>query len=370
MTSSFWEGKRVFLTGHTGFKGGWLSLWLQNAGARVTGYALAPQGELNFFKVAGVESGMFASYLADVRDSRALTLAVQECQPEIVIHMAAQALVRRSYKDPVETYATNVMGTVHLLEAVRATPGVRAVVNVTTDKCYENKEWAWGYREIDPLGGHDPYSNSKGCAEMVTSAYRDSYFNPQQHLSHGVSIASVRAGNVIGGGDWSSDRLIPDLLSSFKTGRAVRIRNPNAIRPWQHVLEPLRGYLMLAQRLVEGGPIFGEAWNFGPIEEDARPVGWIVDQMARRWGEGAIWQNDIGEHPHEATYLKLDISKVRNRLQWEPTLRLTSALDMVIQWSRMLEAGADMRQVTLDQITTYQDMIDVLAKRKDSERIS
>lgn len=353
MNLAFWSGKRVFLTGHTGFKGSWLSLWLQQLGATVTGFALPPPTHPSLFEVAGVAHGM-RSILGDVRDLPALQRALQEAKPDVVIHMAAQALVRLSYDTPVDTYATNVMGTVHLLEAVRQTPGVRAVVNVTTDKCYENREWVWGYRENEPMGGFDPYSNSKGCSELVSAAYRTSFFNPADHARHGVALATARAGNVVGGGDWARDRLIPDILDAFAAGRAVQIRNPHATRPWQHVLEPLRGYLTLAQRLVENGPVFAEGWNFGPHSDDARPVEWIVRQLATRWGEGARWQVDAGEHPHEATYLRLDIAKAAQHLSWRPVLRLDDALDLIVDWSRAKISGADMRAQTLAQIAAYQ----------------
>ena len=246
------------------------------------------------------------------------------------------------------------MGTVHLLEAVRHTPGVKAVVNITTDKCYENREWLWGYRENEPMGGFDPYSNSKGCSELVSAAYRSSFFNAATYDQHGVATATVRAGNVIGGGDWAQDRLIPDILAAFEQGRKVDIRNPHAIRPWQHVMEPLRGYLTLAEQLFEHGPSFGEAWNFGPNDEDAKPVGWIVEQMASLWGQDAQWQQDKGDHPHEAHYLKLDISKARNRLDWHPALRLDDALALIIDWSKQRRVGADMRHVTLSQLEAYQ----------------
>ena len=277
-------------------------------------------------------------------------------QPEIVIHMAAQPLVRYSYLNPVETYATNVMGTVHLLEAARNTPGVKAVVNITTDKCYENREWVWGYRENEPMGGYDPYSNSKGCAELVSAAYRSSFFNPNTYQQHGVAVGTVRAGNVIGGGDWAQDRLIPDLLAAFERGEVVDIRNPHAIRPWQHVLEPLRGYLTLAERLYEQGVGYAEAWNFGPNDEDAKPVGWIVEQMAALWGAGAKWKIDSEKHPHEADYLKLDISKARSRLGWHPALRLDDALKLVIDWAKQRQAVADVRALTLAQISAYQSL--------------
>jgi CDP-glucose 4,6-dehydratase len=280
--------------------------------------------------------------------------AMYAAQPDIVIHMAAQPLVRLSYAEPVETYATNVMGTVHILEAVRNTPGVKAVVNITTDKCYENREWVWGYRENEPMGGFDPYSNSKGCAELVSAAYRSSFFNADTYAQHGIATATVRAGNVIGGGDWAQDRLIPDILSAFEQGRKVDIRNPHAVRPWQHVMEPLRGYLPLAEQLFEHGASFGEGWNFGPNDDDAKPVGWIVEQMAALWGSGAYWQIDTGEHPHEAHYLKLDISKARSRLDWHPALRLQDALALIIDWSKQRQAGANMRQLTLTQLQAYQ----------------
>lgn len=353
MNPAFWNGKRVLLTGHTGFKGSWLSLWLQSMGAQVVGYALAPPTNPSLFEVAKVSQGM-TSIIGDIRDLAQLQAVFAEHKPEIVIHMAAQPLVRYSYQNPVETYSTNVMGTVHLLEAVRNTPGVKAVVNITTDKCYENREWVWGYRENEPMGGYDPYSNSKGCAELVSAAYRSSFFNADSYAQHGVATATVRAGNVIGGGDWAQDRLIPDILAAFEQGRKADIRNPHAIRPWQHVMEPLRGYLTLAEQLFEHGPSFGEGWNFGPNDEDAKPVGWIVEQMAALWGLDARWQIDTGEHPHEAHYLKLDISKARNRLDWHPALRLKDALALIIDWSKQREAGANMRQLTLAQLQSYQ----------------
>jgi CDP-glucose 4,6-dehydratase len=353
MNPTFWHGKRVLLTGHTGFKGSWLSLWLQSLGAQVTGYALAPPTKPSLFEIAEVAQGM-SSVIGDICDLAKLQAVFTEYQPEIVIHMAAQPLVRYSYQNPVDTYSTNVMCTVHLLEAVRNTPGVKAVVNITTDKCYENREWVWGYRENEPMGGFDPYSNSKGCAELVSAAYRSSFFNARNYAQHGVAIATVRAGNVIGGGDWAQDRLIPDILAAFEQGRKVDIRNPHAIRPWQHVMEPLRGYLTLAEQLFEHGPSFGEGWNFGPNDEDAKPVGWIVEQMAALWGKDVQWQVDTGEHPHEAHYLKLDISKARSRLDWHPALRLKDALALIIDWSKQRQAGANMRQLTLAQLQAYQ----------------
>lgn len=355
MNPDFWRGKRVFLTGHTGFKGSWLSLWLQSLGAELTGFAFQPPTQPSLFDEANVADGM-RSIIGDIRDFPALQQAMRAAQPEIVIHMAAQPLVRYSYQNPVETYSTNVMGTVHLLEVVRNTPGVKAVVNITTDKCYENREWIWGYRENEPMGGYDPYSNSKGCAELVSAAYRSSFFNANNHAQHGVALATVRAGNVIGGGDWAQDRLIPDILAAFEQGKIVDIRNPHAIRPWQHVMEPLRGYLTLAERLYEHGPSYAEGWNFGPNDDDAKPVGWIVKKMAALWGNDANWKIDSGEHPHEAAYLKLDISKARSRLDWHPALRLDDALKLIIDWSKQRQAVANIRQLTLAQINTYQTL--------------
>lgn len=353
MNPMFWSGRRVFLTGHTGFKGSWLSLWLQQLGADVTGYALPPPTHPSLFEVADVAQGM-TSVIGDIRDGVMLAKAMRQAVPDVVIHMAAQPLVRRSYRDPVETYSTNVMGTVHLLEAIRQTPSVRAVVNVTTDKCYENKEWVWGYRESEPMGGFDPYSSSKGCAELVTAAYRNSFFNPEKYNEHQVALATARAGNVIGGGDWADDRLIPDILAAFEKAQPVVIRNPHATRPWQHVLEPLRGYLMLAEKLCTQGTAFAEGWNFGPHSDDARPVEWIVRQLAQKWSDGASWKIDAGDHPHEANYLKLDISKAGHRLNWQPVMRLDQALGLIVDWSREKRAGADMRVLTQMQIQAYQ----------------
>ncbi|MCK9394600.1 MAG: CDP-glucose 4,6-dehydratase [Methylobacter sp.] len=349
---SFWQGKKVFLTGHTGFKGSWLSLWLHQLGAELTGYALQPPTTPSLFEVADVAQGM-KSIIGDIRDGAALTKAMREAAPDIVIHMAAQPLVRRSYVDPVETYSTNVMGTVHVLEAVRQTQSVRAVVNVTSDKCYDNREWVWGYRENEPMGGYDPYSNSKGCAELVTAAYRSSFFNPEKYNEHRVALATGRAGNVIGGGDWAEDRLIPDILSAIGEGRRVVIRNPDAARPWQHVLEPLSGYLLLAQKLYQEGAAYAEGWNFGPADEDAKPVQWIVDSLTKSWGDGASWLLDQGDHPHEAHYLKLDCSKAKARLDWRPRWRLEHALAAIVDWHRAYRDGKDMHELTLRQIRAY-----------------
>ena len=351
---AFWKGTRVLLTGHTGFKGSWLSLWLQAMGTQVVGYALAPPPNPGLFEVAEVGKGM-TSIIGNILDLEHLRAVFSEYKPEIVIHMAAQSLVRYSYIEPVGTYATNVMGTVNLLEAVRGTDSVKAVVNVTSDKCYENREWVWGYRENEAMGGYDPYSNSKGCAELVTAAYRNSYFHPEKYKEHGVALASVRAGNVIGGGDWADDRLIPDIMRAITQGKPVYIRNPHAIRPWQYVLEPLSGYLLLAKKLYEEGAVYAEGWNFGPNDEDAKPVQWIVEQLTKSWGDDARWELDGGDHPHEAHYLKLDCSKAKARLGWHLRWNPENALGAIIDWHRAYQDGQDMRELTLRQIDAYND---------------
>ena len=353
MNPSFWRGKRVFLTGHTGFKGGWLSLWLQQLGADLTGYALHPPTQPNLFEKARVGEGM-TSVIGDIRDGAKLMAVMRDSAPDIVIHMAAQPLVRHSYIDPVETYSTNVMGTVHFLEAVRQCANARAVVNVTTDKCYENREWLWPYRENDAMGGYDPYSSSKGCAELVTAAYRNSYFNAKSQAQNQLALASARAGNVIGGGDWTEDRLVPDILRAFSRGEPVMIRNPHAVRPWQHVLEPLRGYLMLAERLFSEGATFADAFNFGPCEDDARAVEWVVRQLATKWGGPAVWRLDGANHPHEASLLRLDISKAAFQLAWRPVLNLDEGLQLTLDWARANLEGQDMHAYTNVQINDYQ----------------
>jgi len=353
MNRAFWRDRRVLVTGHTGFKGGWLSLWLQALGAKVSGFALPPSTEPSLFDSGRVADDIDSQFV-DLRDAREVRAAVHAAKPEIVLHLAAQPLVRQSYADPVETYATNVMGTVHLLEALRGLSGVRAVVIVTSDKCYENREWVWGYRENEPMGGFDPYSSSKGCVELVTAAYRNSFFPPSRHAEHGVAMATARAGNVIGGGDWAADRLIPDCIRALEAGTPVRLRFPDAVRPWQHVLEPLAGYLTLAERLHVDGAAFAEAWNFGPSDEDARPVRWIVEQLVRGWGGGASWEADPKPQPHEANYLRLDSSKARIRLGWHPRWPLSGALEKIAAWHRAFTSGANMRDFTLAQIGAYE----------------
>jgi len=347
INSEFWCGKRVLITGHTGFKGSWLSLWLQSMGVELRGIALPPTASPALFNLGRVAQGM-DHQVADIRDYDRVLALVTAFKPEILIHMAAQPLVRLSYQQPIETYATNVMGTVHVLEAARRSGSVRAVVNITTDKCYENKEWDWGYREDDPMGGYDPYSNSKGCSELVSSAYRKSFLEAE-----GIQIATARAGNVIGGGDWAPDRLVPDTLLALEKGQPVQIRNPNAIRPWQHVLEPLSGYLLLAERLYQHDKTYAESWNFGPRDEDAQPVHWIVDHLCKMWGQEASWVLQPGNHPHEASYLKLDISKAKNRLSWSPNLNLKEALNYVVEWHLGYKNGKDVRELTCSQIDSY-----------------
>ncbi|HWF67787.1 MAG TPA: CDP-glucose 4,6-dehydratase [Acidobacteriaceae bacterium] len=356
LVNAFWQGRKVFLTGHTGFKGGWLSLWLQQLGAEVSGYAFAPHTTPNLFGAARVAEGM-TSTIADLNNLQHLKDAMASHRTEIVLHLAAQSLVRVSYQDPIGTYETNVLGTARMLEAVRSCDSVRAVVVVTTDKCYENHEWVWPYREIDALGGHDPYSNSKACAELVTSAYRNSFFPVDRYAEHNVAIASARAGNVIGGGDWSSDRLIADIIRAFTAGETLRIRNPKATRPWQHVLEPLRGYLSLAENLYRHGAKFSGAWNFGPQYDDGRPVEWIVEHLASRWRPSGNspprWEIDRASHPHEAQMLKLDWTKASLNLGWNPVLSLPKALDMTLDWYQSVQAGEDARQKCLNQIEAY-----------------
>jgi CDP-glucose 4,6-dehydratase len=351
MTPGWWKGRRVFVTGHTGFKGAWVCMLLHHLGAKVHGFSLPPPTDPSLFQLAKLHE-IADTVTGDVRDLNALKSALQKSGAEIVIHMAAQSLVRESYRDPVGTYATNVMGTVNLLEAVRSAGSqVRAAVVVTTDKCYENREWIWGYRENEPMGGHDPYSNSKGCAELVTAAYRSSFF-----AKGSTAVATARAGNVIGGGDWAADRLVPDMMRAFGAGKPVVIRNPASIRPWQLVLEPLAGYLTLAERLFDNGQSFAEPFNFGPRESDARPVEWIVNRLADHWGEGARWELFGGEQPHEAHYLKLDPSKAAARLGWTPRTDLGLALKWITEWYKAYGRGENLRAVSLRQITAFLDM--------------
>jgi len=344
----FWKHKRVFITGHTGFKGSWVSLWLQNMGAIVKGYSLEPNTQPNLFTVANVDENM-ESEIGDIRDLNHISKSMSDFNPDVLIHMAAQPLVRLSYQEPVDTYTTNVIGTVNVLEAARKCENLKAIVSVTTDKCYENQEWDWGYRENEPMGGHDPYSSSKGCAELVTSAYRRSFFNSE----NSASLASARAGNVIGGGDWSDDRLIPDILRAFEKSEPVIIRNPLSTRPWQHVLEPISGYLVLAESLYRHGDDFAEGWNFGPKDEGCKPVDWILDKMVANWGSSASWELDKNSNPHEAGFLKLDCSKAASRLKWQPKWELQETLEMIINWQQRYLKGADMKKECLKEIKKH-----------------
>jgi len=356
LNRSFWKGRRVFLTGHTGFKGSWLSLWLHAMGADVTGYSLEPPTEPSLFVQAKIGE-LVRSITGDIRDYSKMKSAIAECRPEVVLHLAAQSVVRRGYDDPIETYSSNVMGTVNVFEAIRQLKYKCVIVNVTSDKCYENREWSWGYREIEPMGGRDPYSNSKGCAELVTSSFRDSYFHPEVFDQHGVALGSARAGNAIGGGDWTANQLIPDLIRSFLKGESCLIRSPYAIRPWQLALEPLRGYLLLAERLAENPVQFASGWNFGPVDSDAKPVYWIADELVRLWGSGASWSQDSASHPHEAHFLKLDASKSGNYLDWHPVLPLKQALEWIAQWYRVYQSGGDLRRITQTQIERYEALV-------------
>jgi CDP-glucose 4,6-dehydratase len=353
---NFWQDKNVLVTGHTGFKGGWLCLWLQHCGAKVSGFALQPPTQPSLFEQARVADNM-TSIIGNIRELSAIKAVMQQVQPEIVFHLAAQPLVRYSYQEPVETYATNVMGTLHVLESIRSINSVRAAVMITTDKCYENKEWYWGYRENEPLGGYDPYSSSKACAEILIASYRHSYFPNERYPQHKTAIASARAGNVIGGGDWAQDRLIPDIIRSLAQQQTIQIRYPQAIRPWQHVLEPLAGYLQLAQKLYRQGADYAQAWNFASHAEEAKPVQWIVEKMLALWGENAGWLQESSEHPHEAHYLKLDCSKAHAELNWLPRWNLATALEKIVQWHQAQLNNADMRALSLAQIQDYSSII-------------
>jgi CDP-glucose 4,6-dehydratase len=347
LNTNFWKDKKVFITGHSGFKGSWMCLWLESMGADIAGYSLEPSSSPSLFSESDVGRNINNTF-ADIRDLSTLTNAILSFKPEIVIHMAAQPLVRKSYEDPIETFSTNIMGTVNLLDVIRHMDGVKAVVNVTTDKCYENKEWLWAYRENEPMGGHDPYSSSKACSELVTRAFSKSYYS-----SSTTALASARAGNVVGGGDWSNDRLIPDILLAFQENRPVVIRNPKSTRPWQHVLEPIHGYLLLAEKLYNDGQQFSTAWNFGPKDEDSKSVEWILDEMVSRWGDGAKWVNDSNDNPHEASYLKLDISKASIGLGWEPKWGLHKTLSHIVSWHKDWLSGIPARELCIDQINEF-----------------
>ncbi len=354
---NFWQGKRVLITGHTGFKGSWLALWLQTLGAEVVGYALEAPTQPSMFELAAVAEGM-TSILGDIRDLTHLQQVTSDFEPEVVMHLAAQPLVRKSYQFPVETYSTNVMGTVHLLEAVRQVGGVRAVVCVTSDKCYHNRNWVWSYREDELLGGYDPYSSSKACAELVTSAYRNSFFTPSGSATPPTAIATARVGNVIGGGDWSEDRLVPDALRCLMQNKPLLVRNPHATRPWQHVLEPLNGYLMLTERLYADEQSFSEAWNFGSSDIYPKSVVWMVEQLIALWGSDIAWELDKNSHPHEESYLKVDCSKAHTKLGWMPKLDVKTTLSWIVDWTKAFQAGADMRRYSQEQIHNFMALPD------------
>lgn len=348
----FYKGRKVFITGHTGFKGSWLSILLHRLGADVYGYALKPNTAPSLYELAKVDQ-IVNSTIGDIRDYDLLLKILREVQPEVIIHMSAQPLVRESYKNPRETYEINVMGTVNLLDAARQVNSIKAILNITTDKCYENREWHWGYRENEPMGGYDPYSNSKGCSELVTSSFRSSFFNPNDYSKHGVALATARAGNVIGGGDWADDRLIPDFFRSIMLGDKVKIRSPYAIRPWQHVLEPLSGYLVLCQKLYTDGSAYAEGWNFGPDDNDAKNVEWITSKICELWSSGASYELDPTPQPHEANYLKLDCSKAKVMLNWYPRWNIDTTLQMIVDWNKSFINGNDMKHETLSQINKY-----------------
>lgn len=352
---NFWFGKRVFLTGHTGFKGGWLSIWLKSMGSIVTGYSLPPNTNPSLFDKAGISDLVERSIFGDIRDLDQLRNALVAAAPEIVIHMAAQALVRDSYSSPIETYATNVMGTANLLESVRSCPSVKSVLIITTDKCYENKEWVWGYRENEALGGYDPYSSSKACAELVTSAYQNSFFPHSSYGEHGIAIASARAGNVIGGGDWSKDRLIPDAIRALESNKTLMIRNPSATRPWQHVLEPLSGYLTLSEKLYSQGVEYASAWNFGPRDTDVKTVREVVDLLAKKFSGKFRWEHEMTLQVHEANLLKLDCSKAQSYLNWQPRWNLDQALDAIVDWQLRSEGlPLAIQDLCIEQINAYE----------------
>lgn len=350
--NSFFKNKKVLITGHTGFKGSWLCLLLNKLGANVYGYALNPPTHPSLYELAGIEA-LVNSTIGDVRDFDLLTKTIKWIQPEIVIHMAAQSLVRESYKYPRETYEVNVMGTVNLFEAIKQVDSVRAILNVTTDKCYENHEWHWGYRENEPMGGYDPYSNSKGCSELVTSAFRNSFFNPNKYDQHMVAVASARAGNVIGGGDWAEDRLIPDFIRAIANGEMVKIRSPYAIRPWQFVLEPLSGYLILCQKLYSDGAKYAEGWNFGPDDMDAKNVEWIISKICEKWGNNTSYQVDSLPQPHEAYYLKLDYSKAKAMLNWNPLWSIDKTLESIVNWTKAYTNKQNMQEVCIRQMQEF-----------------
>jgi CDP-glucose 4,6-dehydratase len=356
MNKEFWNKKKILLTGHTGFKGSWLSLWLQKLNANVTGFSKSIPTNPSLFELANIENGM-TSIIGNVCNYDELEETIKEYNPEIVIHMAAQAILRESYGNPIETYATNVMGTVNLLESIRKVGNVKVILNVTTDKCYEPNESSKGHLETDRLGGYDPYSNSKACSELVTSSFRNSFFNPKEYQKHGISLASCRAGNVIGGGDWGKDRLIPDIMKSILSNGIIKIRNPNSTRPWQHVLDPLNGYLTLVEKLWSSGSEFSEGWNFGPLENNEKPVKWIVEKLVQRWSKDTRVDMDNGVNPYEENYLRLNCIKANSRLGWIPKLNLEQGIEWITEWYKQYEQNNNMREITEQQIGKFQKLL-------------
>jgi len=354
MFDNIYKKRRVLITGHTGFKGSWLAIWLKELGADVIGYALDPPSDPNNFEATRLRAKITHIH-GDIRYLDRLIETFKKYQPEFVFHLAAQPLVLLSYDEPKLTFDTNIGGSVNVFEAVRLTPSVKVLVNITSDKCYENKEWHWGYRENEPMGGYDPYSNSKACSELVTASYRNSFFNPKDYKKHGVAIASARAGNVIGGGDWAEDRLIPDFIRAISNGEEVKIRSPYAIRPWQHVLEPLGGYMMLAEKLYTDGPKYAEAWNFGPDDRDAKNVEWIAEKFCSLWGKDASYAIDKNPQPHEANYLKLDCSKAKTELGWTPKWDIEKALGSIVDWYQAWINKNDTRELSLQQMKAFFD---------------
>jgi CDP-glucose 4,6-dehydratase len=353
INKQFWKNKSVFLTGHTGFKGSWLALWLQSMGANLVGFALNPNTEKNIYEIANVQDDM-NSVIGDIQDYELLESVMKNAEPQIIFHLAAQPLVRESYINPIETYQTNLMGTLNLLNISREIPSVKSIVNITTDKCYKNNEWVWSYREDEPMGGHDPYSSSKACSEIATSSFRRSFFNTHDYSNHGVGIATARAGNVVGGGDWSKDRLLPDIISAYENSQKLIIRNPESTRPWQHVLEPLYGYIMLAEKLYFEGDKYSEAWNFGPESTHAISVLNLIERLNKILPNKVNWEIDNNSHPHEANLLSLDIAKAKNRLNWRPVLSLDETIQLIIDWHLNHKAKKNMKEATLSQIERYE----------------
>ena len=349
---NFWKNKKVLLTGHTGFKGSWLSIWLKKLGVELVGFSKDIPTKPSLFEIAKVSEGM-TSITGNIEDFTAIQKVLKENKPEIVIHMAAQSLVRKSYEEPINTFATNVMGTVNLLQAVKTTGNTLVLINITSDKCYENKGTEKAFSENSPMGGYDPYSSSKGCAELVTSSFRDSFFNLKEFERHGCSLSSVRSGNVIGGGDWAKDRLIPDIMNSISKRIPTQIRNTRSIRPWQFVLEPLFGYLILAQRMWEEGKEFSEPWNFGPDETDCKSVKWILEKISKEWNDGFSWKEDTKDNPHEAEMLKLDCTKAKKRLGWKTKLDVTETIEWTVNWYKEYFKNSDMKEYTENQIDKF-----------------